>query len=103
VAFYRDVFGMKVGFRDANIIFMNSPGRGDDLALHLATTDEERARVGQSGGYEHFGITVRDRAKLDEAIALVKEAGGSLVAQGEHAPGIPYAYISDPDGYTIEI
>jgi hypothetical protein len=26
-----------------------------------------------------------------------------LVDKGEHAPGIPYAYVSDPDGYVIEI
>ena len=40
---------------------------------------------------------------LEEAIALAIEAGGQLVDKGEHAPGIPYAYISDPDGYVIEI
>jgi hypothetical protein len=25
------------------------------------------------------------------------------VEKGEHAPGVPYAYVSDPDGYVIEI
>jgi catechol 2,3-dioxygenase-like lactoylglutathione lyase family enzyme len=59
--------------------------------------------VGQHGGFEHFGITVKDRERLDDAIALVIEAGGELLDKGEHAPGIPYAYVSDPDGYTIEI
>jgi catechol 2,3-dioxygenase-like lactoylglutathione lyase family enzyme len=103
VAFYEHVFGMKVGFRDGNILFLSSPERADDLALHLAVGDEERARVGQQGGCEHFGITVQDRTRLDEAIALVLEAGGALVDKGEHAPGVPYAYVSDPDGYVIEI
>ena len=36
VAFYGDVFGMEVGFRDGNILFIHSPNRHDDLALHLA-------------------------------------------------------------------
>jgi catechol 2,3-dioxygenase-like lactoylglutathione lyase family enzyme len=103
VAFYEQVFGMKVGFRDGNILFLNSPGQSDDLALHLAVDDDERARVGQHGGYEHFGITVQDRTQLDDAIGLVLEAGGSLVSKGEHAPGVPYAYVADPDGYVIEI
>ncbi len=94
---------MKVGFRDGNILFLSSPGRSDDLALHLAVKDDERARVGQHGGYEHFGITVQDRTQLDDAIGLVLEAGGSLVSKGEHAPGVPYAYVADPDGYVIEI
>jgi catechol 2,3-dioxygenase-like lactoylglutathione lyase family enzyme len=94
---------MKVGFRDGNILFLSSAGRADDLALHLAVSDEEQARVGQQGGYEHFGITVQDRTHLDEAIASVLEAGGALVDKGEHAPGVPYAYVTDPDGYVIEI
>ena len=103
VAFYRDVFGMEVGFRDGNIFFLHSPNHRDDLALHLAVTDGEKARVGDHGGYEHFGITVEDRTQLDECIALAVSGGGTLVDKGEHAPGVPYAYITDPDGYVIEI
>lgn len=103
LAFYKAVFGMEVGFRDGNILFLHSPGRRDDLALHLAVADAERARVGDQGGYEHFGITVKDRGQLDEAIALVIEAGGQLVEKGDHAPGVPYAYVADPDGYVIEV
>jgi catechol 2,3-dioxygenase-like lactoylglutathione lyase family enzyme len=103
VRFYRDVFGMEVGFRDGNILFLHSPSRRDDLASHLAVTDSEKARVGDQGGYEHFGITVKERTQLDECIALAIAAGGSLVDKGEHAPGVPYAYVTDPDGYVIEI
>ena len=103
VSFYRDVFGMEVGFRDGNIFFLYSPNRRDDLALHLAVTADEKARVGHQGGCEHFGITVKDRGQLDDCIALVIAAGGALVDKGEHAPGVPYAYITDPDGYVIEI
>src|ERR1700680_71088 len=103
VAFYGKVFGMQVGFRDGSILFLNSPGHRDDLALHLAETEDEKARVGSSGGYEHFGITVADRTQLAEAIAAAEAAGGTLIAKGEHAPGVPYAYVSDPDGYVIEI
>jgi catechol 2,3-dioxygenase-like lactoylglutathione lyase family enzyme len=103
VRFYRDVFGMEVGFRDGNILFLHSPSQRDDLALHLAVTDSEKARVGDQGGYEHFGITVKERTQLDECIALAIAAGGSLVDKGEHAPGVPYAYVTDPDGYVIEI
>jgi len=103
VSFYRDVFGMDVGFRDGKILFLNSPNHRDDLALHLAVTYDEKARVGVQGGLEHFGITVRDRGRLDDCIALVIASGGALVDKGEHAPGIPYAYVRDPDGYVIEI
>ena len=103
IAFYKNVFGMEVSFTDGAIVFLRSPGGRDDLALHLAVTDEDRARVGQQGGYEHFGITVKDRSRLADAIALVIESGGQLVDKGEHAPGVPYAYVTDPAGYVIEI
>ena len=101
IAFYRDAFGMEEKFRDGDdLVFLNTPGSHDSLALHLVSEDD---RVGQSGGYEHFGITVLDREHLDDAIAEIVAAGGSLVEKGEHAPGIPYAYVRDPDGYVIEI
>jgi catechol 2,3-dioxygenase-like lactoylglutathione lyase family enzyme len=93
----------RVGFRDGNILFLHSPNGRDDLALHLAVTGDDMARVGLQGGFEHFGITVKDRGQLDECIALVMASGGALIDKGEHAPGIPYAYITDPDGYVIEI
>ncbi len=103
MAFYHQVFGMEVGFADGSILFLHSPGGRDDLALHQAHTPEEQARVGQQGGAEHFGITVKDRSRLDEAVALVRQAGGELIERGEHSPGVPYAYVSDPDGYVIEL
>jgi catechol 2,3-dioxygenase-like lactoylglutathione lyase family enzyme len=103
VSFYTDVFGMQVGFSDGNILFLHSPNHRDDLALHLAITAEEKSRVGTQGGCEHFGITVKDRGEIDECIALVTASGGALVEKGEHAPGVPYAYVADPDGYVIEI
>jgi catechol 2,3-dioxygenase-like lactoylglutathione lyase family enzyme len=46
VRFYREVFGMEIGFRDGNIVFLHSPNRRDDLAVHLAVTESEEALVG---------------------------------------------------------
>ena len=101
IRFYGEAFGMTEAFRDGDeLVFLNTPGRHDSLALHLVRDDE---RVGESGGYEHFGITVLDRSRLDEAVASIESAGGALVQRGEHAPGVPYAYVRDPDGYVIEI
>jgi catechol 2,3-dioxygenase-like lactoylglutathione lyase family enzyme len=105
LAFYKDAFAMQELFRDGPIVFVGTPGGGDSLALHLATTDDERARVGHHGGFEHFGIHLRDRSldSIDEVVRRVEKAGGSLLERGEHAPGVPYAYVSDPDGYIIEL
>jgi catechol 2,3-dioxygenase-like lactoylglutathione lyase family enzyme len=105
VAFYSEAFGMEEQFRDREIVFMGTPGGGDSLALHLATTDDERARVGSQGGFEHFGIHLPDRspAAIDQTVELVEKAGGQLIDRGEHAPGVPYAYVADIDGYAIEL
>ena len=105
IAFYRDAFGMKEQFRDGAIAFLGTPGGGDSLALHLATTESERERVGELGGCEHFGIHLADSSQgaIDSALQRVEEAGGRLLDRGEHAPGVGYAYVADPDGYVIEI
>jgi catechol 2,3-dioxygenase-like lactoylglutathione lyase family enzyme len=105
VAFYKDAFGMDELFRDGPIVFVGTPGGGDSLALHLAITEEQRARVGHQGGYEHFGIHLPDRSAdaVDEAVHRVEKAGGRVLERGEHAPGVPFAYVADIDGYTIEI
>ena len=45
----------------------------------------------------------KSKEGLDAAIKDVVAAGGTLVSRGEHAPGHPYAYVTDPDGYVIEL
>lgn len=69
------------------------------------TTDGERERVGQQGGWEHFGVHLLDRSAegVDAAVKRVQAAGGQLLERGEHAPGVHYAYVADLDGYAIEI
>jgi catechol 2,3-dioxygenase-like lactoylglutathione lyase family enzyme len=105
IAFYAEAFGMEEQFRDGEIVFMGTPGGGDSLALHLAVTEDERRRVGQTGGMEHFGIHIADRtsAGVDRAVELVEKAGGRLLSRGDHAPGVPFAYVADVDGYAIEL
>src|SRR3954451_21471063 len=105
VEFYAEAFGMEERFRDGDIVFMGTPRCGDSLALHAAVTDDERARVGRQGGIEHFGIHLPDRSPvaIDRTVALVEKAGGRLIDRGEHAPGVPYAYVTDIDGYAIEL
>ena len=50
-----------------------------------------------------FGFRLVDPDDIDRAIAEVERAGGRLLRRGEFAPGLPYAYVADPDGYEIEI
>jgi catechol 2,3-dioxygenase-like lactoylglutathione lyase family enzyme len=105
VAFYKEALEMVEVLRTGPLVILTTPGSGDTLSLHLASTDSERERVGQQGGYEHFGVYVGGSSNeaIDQAVARVEHAGGRLVQRGEHAPGVPYAFIADRDGYTVEI
>jgi catechol 2,3-dioxygenase-like lactoylglutathione lyase family enzyme len=105
IDFYRAAFDMTEVFRIGHLALLGTPGSGDSLALHLADSEIERARIGQQGGYEHFGIHVRERSveAIDEVVRNAEAAGGTLIERGEHGAGLPYAYVADPDGYTIEI
>ena len=100
IRFYQEAFGLKVGFSAGkNLIFMVPHAGGHSLALHLVGPDEP---VGMAGGFQHFGFKL-DKADHDRVIAQVEKAGGKLVSRGKHDGRYPYAYVSDPDGYMIEL
>jgi catechol 2,3-dioxygenase-like lactoylglutathione lyase family enzyme len=100
IRFYKEAFGLKVGFSAGpELIFMVPEAGEHSLALHLVKPDEP---VGMAGGFQHFGfkLSVNDH---DRAIKQVEQAGGKLVSRGKHGGQFPYAYVSDPDGYVIEL
>lgn len=100
--FYQEVFGMRERFRDGDaMVFLNTPGSQDSITLN---EDPSRLEVaGQSGGIAHFGFRLVNKPDLDSAVQEVERYGGRLLSRGEHAPGVVYAYVADPDGYVIEL
>jgi catechol 2,3-dioxygenase-like lactoylglutathione lyase family enzyme len=99
--FYQKVFGMQVRFWAGDtLVFLNTPGSNDVIALHQAEGDQP---TGTSGGILHFGFELDNKADLESAISEVIAAGGALKKRGEFTPGMPFAYVSDPDGYEIEL
>jgi catechol 2,3-dioxygenase-like lactoylglutathione lyase family enzyme len=102
LTFYKRVLGLEERFREGrHMVFLNTPGSQDLITLNEDPHEAEAAGV--NGGVNHFGFRLRDVAGLDAAITEVEAAGGTLVKRGEHAPGVPFAYIRDPDGYLIEL
>jgi catechol 2,3-dioxygenase-like lactoylglutathione lyase family enzyme len=100
--FYTGVFGMTERFRDGpHMVFLNTPGSNDLITLNGDPSEAHLA--GASGGVGHFGFRLQNLGALDAAIAEIEAAGGKLLSRGEHAPGVPFAYVSDPDGYVIEL
>jgi catechol 2,3-dioxygenase-like lactoylglutathione lyase family enzyme len=100
--FYRDVFGMEERFRDGpHMVFLNTPGSQDLITLHQ--DPQEVGLAGSRGGIAHFGFRLANALDLDTAIAAVERAGGKLLSRGRHPSGTPFAYVTDPDGYVIEL
>jgi catechol 2,3-dioxygenase-like lactoylglutathione lyase family enzyme len=98
VQFYRDVFGGREEMREGELVFVRLPS-GDLVTLNGG----DPRHAGEMGGIAHFGFGLKSKADLDEAVRAVEEAGGRLVRRGEHAPGHPFAYLADPDGYVFEL
>ena len=102
VAFYKSVFGLEERFRDGpKMVFLNTPGSKDTITLNEDSSEAQH--VGVNAGVAHFGFRRESGSNLESAISDVEAAGGKLVERGEHQPGVPFAYIQDPDGYVIEL
>lgn len=67
------------------------------------TLNEVPEKAGRPGGVDHFGFRLTDKGQLDRAIEEAERAGGKLLERGERSPGNPFAYVTDPDGYVIEL
>ncbi|MDX2029695.1 MAG: VOC family protein [Blastocatellia bacterium] len=96
--FYQQVFGVREYYRDENSIQVISPRGHDVIAFEY-----DPVNAGESKGINHFGFRLINSADIDKAVEEVERAGGTVIKKGEFAPGCPFAYIHDPDGYMIEI
>jgi catechol 2,3-dioxygenase-like lactoylglutathione lyase family enzyme len=96
--FYQELFGLEAYFREEGRIHAQMPGRHD-----VITFDQNAPQPGTSGGIIHFGFRLQSPEDIDGAAQAVEAAGGRVLQQGEFAPGFPYLFIADPDGYEVEI
>ena len=98
LAFYKSVFGVREYFRSETTIQVLGPGPFDVLAFEKRPAD-----AGVPGGIIHFGFRLTQPEDINAAIMAVESAGGAVTSRGEFAPGLPFAFVRDPDGYEIEI
>jgi catechol 2,3-dioxygenase-like lactoylglutathione lyase family enzyme len=96
VRFYCDAFGLKETFRGDNIVFVGNPG--SDTAIGIIHNAAEAG-----SGPQYVGLHLDHSVNLGEAVQEVESAGGRVQERGEHAPGVPFARITDPDGNELWI
>ena len=98
VRFYETLLGAKVTYRDANSVQVETPGGHDVIVF-----EGDSAKAGRAGGVSHFGFRLRSPKDIEAAVRDAKAAGGRILRQGEFVPGEPYLFVSDPDGYEVEL
>lgn len=98
LSFYSALFGVREYYRDEEQIQVQGPGPHDVIVFTKA-----KSMAGKLGGISHFGFRLTKPSDIKLAVSEAKKAGAKILRQGEFAPGLPYLYIHDPDGYEIEI
>ena len=96
--FYRQVFGCELGHESESTVELHTPGSHDVITLEKAA-----ASVGETRGIGHFGFRLVRPEDIDSAVEAVVDAGGTVDLRGEFAPGFPFAFVRDLDGYEVEI
>jgi hypothetical protein len=80
-----------------------SDARGDLGCGIRPVVFEIPVRNGGPSFLAHFGFRLVEPVAVASIVKKVKSAGGSILSKGEFAPGLPYVFFSDPDGYEVEV
>ena len=96
LAFYQQLFGVRECFRSETTVQVLGPGPHDVLVF-------EKRSGRERGSIDHFGFRLVVPEEIGAAREAAVAAGGTVLREGEHAPGEPYLYVEDPDGHEIEI
>ncbi|TMB99872.1 MAG: VOC family protein [Chloroflexi bacterium] len=96
VRFYSDAFDLQEVYRADNIVFVGIPGT--DVSFGIL-----RDPASAGNGPQNVGLHIDHAADRDDVISGIQRAGGKIVERGEHAPGVPFARMADPDGNELEI
>jgi catechol 2,3-dioxygenase-like lactoylglutathione lyase family enzyme len=98
LAFYRKVLGMVPVCVEDDMIQAQTPGTHDVLVF-----ERDRKKAGKPGGVAHFGFRLVKPVPVTTLTRKVRSAGGKVLSKGEFAPGLPFVFFSDPDGYEVEV
>lgn len=102
--FYTDLFDFEVASRREfpenkfDLVYLNSPGSSVQIELTY-NYDVEPYNVGD--GFSHLGVTVGDLEKMHEICKASSYETGELRGLSGGTP--TYFFVTDPDGYRIEV
>ena len=95
--FYIDLFNMEITRRTPDMTFLKTIGSTDMIALNRSESN-----VMPEQGMVHFGFIV-DPSQFDAALQTIESKATPIVSgPGERDQG-RYVFISDPNGYTVEL
>ncbi|MCR5795936.1 MAG: VOC family protein [Solobacterium sp.] len=108
--FYRDGLGFRTDTKedDPKVCFFNTPGTKFELYPLDRLAEDINPEDPPAFGSGFSGITlaynVQSMQEVDEVIALVRKAAGTVVKEPQDAFwGGYHAYFADPDGYYWEV
>lgn len=102
--FYTGLFDFEVASRREfpedkfDLIYLNSPGTSVQIELTY-NYDADPYTVGN--GYSHLGVTVDDLEKMHQICQRSAYETGDLRGLSSGEPS--YFFVTDPDGYRIEV
>ncbi|HEX9341187.1 MAG TPA: VOC family protein [Thermoplasmata archaeon] len=96
--FHERLLGVEVLYRDERSIQVQTPRSHDVIVF-----EQDRQKAGVPGGVSHIGFRLRDARDIEAAVEDAKAAGAKMLRRGEFVPGEPYVFVSDPDGYEVEL
>ncbi len=98
LAFYRKVLGVVAVYEEEDSIQAQTPGTHDVLVF-----ERDPRRAGKRGGVAHFGFRLVKPVPVATIVRRVRRGGGKVLSKGEFAPGLPFVFFADPDGYEVEV
>ena len=104
IRFYQQVFGMEELCRlGPHSIMLRTPGTHEVFTLNAHPDGVLLA--GQMGGIAHFGFRLQEELDVPMLLDKVAHAGGKALEHGRRGKdkGESYLFLSDPDGYEVEL
>jgi catechol 2,3-dioxygenase-like lactoylglutathione lyase family enzyme len=95
--FYMDLFNMEITRRTPEMTFLKTIGSTDMITLNRSEAD-----IAPEQGMVHFGFIV-EPTQFDAALQTIEAKATPIVSGPGTRDQGRYVFISDPDGYTVEL